>query len=75
MTDEFVNELLGQIENFHKVGEEKDRMIETLNRQAAALNEKSQALAHQNANLKRQNEELKTTVVIRTNDDEGEATV
>ena len=69
MTDEFVNDLLSQIENFNQVSEEKDRMIATLNKQAAALSQKSEAMAQENERLRRQNEEMKANV--QTNNEEG----
>ena len=69
MTDEFVNDLLGQIDNFNQVSEEKDRMIATLNKQAAALSQKSEAMAQENVRLRRQNEEMKANAQI--NNEEG----
>ena len=70
MTDEFVNDLLGQIDAFNQVSEDKDRMIATLNKQAAVLNQKSEAMALENARLRSHNEELKASVQM--NNDEGQ---
>ena len=70
MTDEFVNDLLGQIDAFNQVSEDKDRMIATLNKQAAVLYQKSEAMALENARLRSHNEELKASVQM--NNDEGQ---